>query len=117
MGQKVAGTVYLKVDGQQLVITGGVECPIGNVIRETIEGAPGYFSERDRAPYVNVEAVHTPDFPIDTVTNGTDMTVQAEFRNGKTFVLTGAYLVGEPASAGDDGKITLEFHGVTGVWQ
>ena len=45
------------------------------------------------------------------------MTVQVEFRNGKTYVLTGAYLVGEPASTGDDGKITLEFNGVKGIWQ
>ncbi|KVX06451.1 MULTISPECIES: phage tail tube protein [Alcaligenes] len=117
MGQKVAGTVYVKVDGQQLVITGGVECPIGDVVRETIEGAPGYFTERDRVPYVKVEALHTADFPVDVIANGTDMTVQAEYRNGKTYVLTGAYMVGETTSTGDDGKVTLEFNGVKGIWQ
>lgn len=117
MGQKVAGTVYIKVDGRQLVISGACECPIGDVIRETIDGAPGHFSERDRAPYVKVDAVHTTDFPIDEITSGTDMTVQAELRNGKVYVLTGAYLVGETASTADDGKIALEFNGVRGVWQ
>ena len=117
MGQKVAGTVYVKVDGRQLVTTGGAECPVTEVTRETIEGAPGYFSEQDRAPYVNVDVVHTADFPLEVIAQGTDMTVQVEFRNGKIYVLTGAYLVGEPASTGDDGKITLEFNGVKGIWQ
>lgn len=117
MGQKVAGTVYVKANGRQLVVTGGAECPIGDSVRETIDGAPGHFSEKDRAPYVKVDALHTPDFPIDELTSETDMTVQAEFKNGQIYVLTGAYLVGEPASSGDDGKIALEFNGVRGIWQ
>lgn len=117
MGQKTAGTVYIKVDGQQLVITGGVECPTTEVTRETIDGAPGYYSEKDRTPYVNVDALHTPDFPLDVLAQGTDMTVQAEFANGRTYVLSGAYQVGEPASSGDDGKISLVFNGVQGMWQ
>lgn len=115
MGQKVAGTVYIKVDGQQLTIEGGVEAPITNHTRETL--VPGFFSETDRIPYINVDALHTPDFPIERLAEGTDMTVMAEFKNGKIYVLSGAYLVGEPASSGDDGKISLEFNGVEGVWQ
>lgn len=117
MGEKVAGTIYCKVDGKQLVTTGGAECPISDVTRETIDGVIGYFSEKDRAPYVKVDAVHTKDFPLDLIAAGEDMTVQVEFRNGKTYVLTGGYLVGEPVSTGDDGKVSLEFHGTKGVWQ
>ncbi|QZP28750.1 phage tail tube protein [Pseudomonas mosselii] len=47
MGQKVAGTCFVKVDGDQLVITGGVECPLSDTKRETImpalysAGTPG----------------------------------------------------------------------------
>lgn len=115
MGKKVAGTAYIKVDGQQLTITGGVEAPITDVTRETI--TPGFFSEVDRVPYVNVDAVHTPDFPLDAIANGTDMTVLVEFKNGKIYVLSGAYLVDEPASTADEGQISLVFNGVKGVWQ
>lgn len=117
MGQKVAGTVYVKVDGQQLVTTGGAECPVGDVMRETIEGTVGYYSEMERVPYVKIDALHTPDFPLEVIANGTDMTVQVEFQNGKTYVLTGAYLIGETVSTGDDGKVSLEFHGIRGIWQ
>lgn len=114
MGQKVAGTVYFKVDGKQLTVTGEAEAPVGNVTRETL--APGFFSETDRVPYLNVAALHTPDFPLKEITEGIDMTVQCDFKNGKSYVLTGAYLVGETAATGDDGKISLEFNGVDGRW-
>ena len=43
MGQKVAGTVYIKADGIQFTTTGGVECPLSVVMRESV--APGYFKE------------------------------------------------------------------------
>lgn len=115
MGKKVAGTVYIKVDGQQLTIEGGVEAPTTNHTRETI--VTGFYSEVDRVPYVNVDAIHTPDFPLERLAESDDMVVMVEFKNGKVYVLSGAYQVGEPASSGDDGKISLEFNGVEGVWQ
>ncbi|MEE3637103.1 phage tail tube protein, partial [Pseudomonas sp. AL 58] len=55
MGQKVAGTCYIKVDGEQLTITGGVEVPLSKFKRETI--ATGVFKEEDLTPYVAVDAV------------------------------------------------------------
>lgn len=114
MGQKTAGTCYVKADGVALTVTGGCEAPVTEVVRETIVN--GFFSEKDRTPYVKVDAVHTPGFPLDKLAKGENMTVTCEFKNGKTYVLSGAYIVGEPASAGDDGKISLEFHGIKGEW-
>ncbi|MCF5500925.1 phage tail tube protein, partial [Pseudomonas syringae] len=46
MGQKVAGTCYIKVDGTQLTIIGGGEAPLMNVKRETV--FPGYYKEIDK---------------------------------------------------------------------
>ena len=62
-------------------------------------------------------AIHDPALSIKTLTEGTDMTVTCEFNNGKVYVLSGAYLVDEPTSKGDDGTIELQFDGVKGVWQ
>jgi hypothetical protein len=33
------------------------------------------------------------------------------------YVLSGAYLVDEPSSKGDDGSVELQFDGTKGVWQ
>ncbi|WP_286899892.1 phage tail tube protein [Achromobacter sp. UBA2119] len=115
MGQKVAGTVYFKVDGEQLEVTGAVEAPTTDSTRESLR--PGFFSETDRVPYVKVDALFTPGFPMKKLQDATDMTVTAEFKNGRTYVLSEAYQVGEPVVSGDDGKIQLQFDGVKGVWQ
>lgn len=45
MGQKVAGTVYVKVDGEQLTITGGAEAPLMDVKRETVW--PGFSRKKN----------------------------------------------------------------------
>ncbi|CAG4906088.1 phage tail tube protein [Paraburkholderia saeva] len=115
MGKKVAGTCYVKVAGVQLEITGGVECPLTDKERETIK--PGFYSEKDKTPYVKVDALFTDDFPIDTIMSGTNMTVTAELNNGRTYVLSGAYIAGDAATTGDDGKASLNFEGRKGSWQ
>jgi len=115
MGKKVAGTVYAKVDGSQLTVTGGVECPLSDKKRETV--APGFYKEEDLAPYVKLNAVDDPDLPIKQLVEGTNQTLTVEFGNGRVYVLSGAYLVGEPSAKGDDGTIDFEWNGVKGVWQ
>jgi len=115
MGQKTAGDCYIKVDGDQLVVSGGCEAPLTDTTRETV--VPGYFSEKERTPYIKCDAVDTPNFPRAKLADGTNMTVTCEFKNGKTYVLTGAYLVGDPTTSGDDAKAGLEFHGIKGTWQ
>ena len=115
MGKKVAGTAYVKVDGTQLTITGGMEAPLMDEKRETVY--PGFYKAEKIPPYLKMTAIHDPDLPIKKLTDGTDMTVTGEFANGKVYVLSGAYLVGEPASKGDDGTIEFEFNGIKGVWQ
>lgn len=115
MGQKVAGTCYIKVDGVQLVLTGGGEAPLSDKKRETV--VTGYFKEEDLPPYLKFTAVLTPDFPRKKLVDGTDMTVTCEFKNDTVYVLSGGYLVDEPSANGDDGTIELQFDGNKGVWQ
>jgi hypothetical protein len=115
MGQKVAGTCYIKVDGDQLVITGGVEVPISKVKRETI--VKGYYKEEDVIPFVKVDAIKTPGLDLSKITEGTNMTVTAEFKDGSSYVLSGAYLVDDATVNGDDAKLSLKFEGIDGNWQ
>ncbi len=114
MGKKVAGTVYIKVDGGQVTAMGGVECPLMDKKRETV--VPGFFKEEDLAPYVKLSVVDDPDLEIKNITNSTNSTITCELANGRVYVLSGAYLVGEPATK-DDGGIDFEWNGDKGVWQ
>ncbi|MDH0730980.1 phage tail tube protein [Pseudomonas sichuanensis] len=115
MGQRVAGICYVKVDGAQLTIAGSCEARLMDVKRESV--VPGFFKEEQLTPYIKCKAVHTPDFPLKKLVEGTDMTVVCEFSNGKVYVLSAAYLVDEPVASGDDGTIDLQFDGLKGVWQ
>lgn len=115
MGQKVAGTCYIKVDGDQLTVTGGVEVPLSKYKRETI--IKGYFKEEDLTPFVKVDVVKTPRFPMAKLQNNTNMTITVEFKDGSSYVLSGAYLVDEVKVTGDDGKVSLNFDGIAGDWQ
>lgn len=115
MGQRIAGTAYVKVDGAQLTISGGAEAPLMDKKRETVY--PGFYKEEEKAPFLKMTALHTPDFPLKALTEGKDMTITCEFNNGKVYVLSGAYMVDEPSLKGDDGTLELQFDGVKGVWQ
>lgn len=115
MGQKVAGTCFIKVDGDQLVITGGVEAPLSAVKRETI--VLGHYKEEDLIPYVIVDAVKTANFPRAKLVAGISMTVTAELADGSVYVLSGAYLVDDTKVTGDDAKVSLKFEGIQGDWQ
>jgi hypothetical protein len=116
---RVAGICYFKIDGEQLEAKGGIECPITTTKRETVEGLTGVagYKETARTPYIKGNFVFGPDFPLAKLESGTDMTITAELANGKTYVLSGAYLVGDPAAKGDEGEVELEFNGVKGLWQ
>lgn len=119
MAKRVAGICYIKVDGEQLTVEGGVECPLMDVNRETVMAvdAPAGFKETAIAPYVKLSAIFVAAFPLDKLRENTEMTVTAELANGKVYTLSGAYLVGETPVKGSDGMIDLEFNGAKGIWQ
>jgi len=118
MGQRVAGTCYVKVDGAQLEIKGGLEAPINDRKREPVVSATGVagFKESTVVPYVKVQCIFTADFPLAALAAGTDMTVTAEFANGKVYSLSGAFLANDSSAKGEEGEIDLEFNGIAGVW-
>ena len=118
MGKKTAGTCYIKVDGDQLAVTGGVEVPLTNIEREAFSTSAGvFYSEKDVIPYVKLEAIIPKDFPREKITQSDDMTVTAELANGSVYVLSGAFLINPAALKGDEGKAELEFNGEKGIWQ
>lgn len=115
MGQKVAGTVYIKADGFAFDVQGAFEAPLMKVKRESIR--PGMIKEEDLVPYIKADVTWTKNFPVKKLQTAMNMVVTAETKGGQTYVLQGACVVGEPAVAGDDGKVSIEFNGDDGNWQ
>lgn len=118
MGQKFAGTCYIKADGAQLAIEGSVEIPLMSVTRETKIGSTGVvgFSETEVAPFIRASAFLEPTFPVEALSS-TDMTITAELANGWVYTLNGAWLEGDVTGNMSDGNVSLEFHGLSGTLQ
>ena len=119
MAKRVAGICYIKCDGEQLEVSGGIEIPIVDVKRETVMGLAGPAGLKETAlePSIKLSAIFMPSFPISTLQNNTALTITAELANGKVYTLSGAFLKGEPMAKGDDGTVELEFGGIKGMWQ
>lgn len=119
MAKRVAGICFIKVDGEQLEVSGGVEAPITDLKRETVMGLSGPAGIKETAlePFIKVTAIFMPDFPMETLRTNTEMTVTAEMANGKVYTLSGAFVKGEPSAKGEDGTVELEFGGKRGQWQ
>lgn len=118
MGKKAAGTCYIKVDGDQLAVTGNVEVPLTDIEREAFKTSGGvFYSEKDVIAYVKLEAMIPKDFPREKITQSDDMTITVELASGSVYVLSGAFLINAAALKGDEGKAELEFNGEKGIWQ
>jgi hypothetical protein len=120
MGQRIAGTCYFKIDGEQLELEGGIELPLFKTKRESVEsisGPTGYFKESDVVPFIKGSFLVPSTFPLSTLESGTEMTITAELANGMVYTLSGAFIVGDAALKGDEGKVDLEFNGKKGDFQ
>lgn len=119
MSKRVAGICYIKVDGQQLEVKGGVECPLALTKKENVMGLAGSagYKETAQPQYIKVQCILVPGFPKATIAFGTDMTITAELANGDIFTLSSAWLEGETTIKAEEGEIDLEFQGKTGMWK
>jgi len=111
--KRVAGVVYFKIDGEQLECTGSLQVPLNKTVRETVLGQTKIvgFKETLRAGFISGSFGFDADFPVEKVTEGTEMTITAELANGMTYVLSNAYLVDESDVANDDGTVEMRFEG------
>jgi hypothetical protein len=116
---RIAGTCYIKVDGLQLSPTGGIEVPMNLKVRDDVISLDGSvdFKETHRAPYTKFTGKVPKDFPVDKITESTEMTITSELANGQVYVLSQAWLHGEANHNPEEGTVDLEFHGTEGGYQ
>ncbi|XZG71728.1 phage tail tube protein [Chitinibacteraceae bacterium HSL-7] len=119
MGQRLAGVCFIKINGHQVSLKGGLEAPISAFKREPVMDTAGVagYKETPVTPFVKATGIVGADFPLDTLRDATDLSVQAEFANGKIYTLGDAWLANEASVKGDEGEVELEFNGLRGNWQ
>lgn len=119
MSKRIAGTSYIKVDGQQLEVSGGHEVPLMDVKREAAMANSGVsgFKETAVKPSTKIKANVPATFPVALLRSATNMTVTSELANGMIYTIAEAWVEGEPMINSEDGTIDLEFSGMRGFFQ
>jgi len=119
MANRIAGTCYVKADGDIVEPKGDIEVPLTDTKRAPAEGLNSTVGiiETHRTPYIKLKGLFGPNFPIDRLKKSTDMTITAEMINGRVYTLSGAWLAGEPTYDPTSGEVDLEFNGTRGIWQ
>lgn len=116
--KRIAGTCFVKVDGEQLELSGSLAFPLNDVQRTTLTSAAGTvvgYSEITQVPYVSGTFFVKNDFPVETLKSSTSMTVTAECANGMVYTLSEAYLAGDSIEySPQDGTVTLKWEGTRG---
>jgi hypothetical protein len=110
---RVAGVATVTVDGEALDILGTLTVSPFTVTREGVVGLGGVkgYKETPRIPSIEVEVATTSATSLATLEGVTNATVNADLANGKKYVLTEAWLSGEPDINAAEGTTTLRFEG------
>lgn len=116
MASKLAGTCYIKVDGEQLELQGNLQFPLSKTTREVVTSTAGVvgYKEEVNPPYISGDFIVPKDFPIDKVFNSTGLTVTAECANGQVYTLSNAFATGDSDYKPIDGTVSIRFDGEDG---
>lgn len=117
--QRISGTCYITVDGEELNLSGSLQIPVNKYTRQavTASGRVIGYSETPVVPSISGNFYVDSDFPLEKLRTATDMTIVAELANGMRYTLSDAFLAVDNANfAPEDGTVQLVFNGVRGDW-
>ncbi|HEV7286021.1 MAG TPA: phage tail tube protein [Kaistia sp.] len=113
---RIAGVCYLKVDGAQYALRGGLTVSIDSVEREGVAGMDGVhgYIERPRVPFITADLTDTAGLSLDALQRITAATVTVELANGKVYLLREAWTAEAREINAVDGTVSVRFEGVKG---
>lgn len=113
MGVAIAGTAFLKVDGNQYPLKGSFTVSPSPVERSGIAGQDFVhgFQELPRIPFIEGDVSTVPEISLEDIDAITDATVTAELKNGKTYVLRNAWCKSALEINTADGQFRVRFEG------
>lgn len=112
----IAGTAYLKVDGEMYPLKGNLTVSISPVERNGIAGQDyvhGY-QELPRVPFIEGDVSTLPEVSTEFLESVIDATITAELVNGRVYVLRNAWTKGPIEINTPDGQFRIRFEGVSG---
>jgi hypothetical protein len=116
---RLAGTVYLSVDGQTYMLAGDFEYSPALVSRETLTGQDSVhgYSEKPIAPHIAGTLRDSGGLSVASINAMSNVTVVAELANGKTIIGRNMWTVESQSSKQTDATIEVRWEGPQGSVQ
>lgn len=116
MSNKIAGIVFVKVDGQQLQVKANVSYNLGLPKREPIIGHDGVhgYKELPQIAFIEGEITDKKDLDLKKFLSIDGASVTAQLANGKTIVLRQAWNASEGTGSTEEGAIPFRFEAKSG---
>lgn len=110
---RVAGIMHLQIDGRPVELAGTFTCDPGGVQREAVVGANGKvqgYSETTAAPLLEGEMRDSGKINLKRdIFSITDATITVTLANGKTYLYSEAFYVGDRKNNPEEGTVNLQF--------
>lgn len=114
---KIAGTIYLTVDGETQNCEGEFEYNLGTPKREALVGSDRYhgYKEEPQAAFVKGNLRRTKGFDIAAFQNKDGVDLQLRIATGETFVFADGFVGGEGTVNTGTALFAFEFYAEKGV--
>jgi uncharacterized membrane protein len=112
---RIGGVLSLRVDGIQYQARGNFQVTPGTVKRTGVAGQDrvhGYIEE-NIVPQIKGDVSIGKQLSLERLEQITDSTVQVQLANGRTYVLTDAWVTAAFVIDAHDGKVEVTFEGFT----
>jgi hypothetical protein len=114
---RIGGTAYLKVDGEQFALRGDLTISIDSTEREGVVGMDGVhgYLERPRVPFIEGTFSDIGGLSLARLQAHRDVTVTAEVLSGKTYLLRNAWTSTARELNAVEGSVSVRWEGESGA--
>lgn len=115
----IAGTLYVKIDGTQYPVKGKFKYSPLTSVKTGVAGADGPhgFNVKPKMPSVKGTLTDLGRLSVSQLQSLQSSTLTLELVNGKTFILSQAFLEGDIEVDTDEGEYEVEFKGMSAIEQ
>ena len=112
---RLAGTCYLSVDGQNYMLAGDFSYKVSGVSRETLKGQDGVhgYSETPQPGYIAATLRDSSTLSVADINGMSNATVVAELANGKTIIGSNMWTTDQQESKASDATLEVKWEGAS----